>query len=225
MQENESKILDSWKINAENWILTLENNEIESRKLATNQAIINTILAQKPQRVIDIGCGEGWLMSQLAEQGVEILFGIDAIPKLIDNAQEKSPNASFTACTYQEIAQVDLPKAYFDVAVCNFSLLGKESTEILVKFLPTLLTKNGKVIIQTLHPQMIGQESSGWIEGSWKGMKREFSMPYDWYFRTLEDWLQLFKDAKLEVVDTIAPTHPQTQQPASIIFCLSNLIH
>ena len=221
MEDNEAKILESWQLNAENWIQTITNSEIESRQLVTNQAIITALekqLSNKEMRVIDIGCGEGWLLRHLATQAMTNLFGVDAIPELIEKAKEKVPQAQFAVCTYQEISEGKLSFQNFDLAVCNFCLLGKESTEALFQFLPYLLKKNGKVLIQTLHPQMITQETSGWIEGSWVGMKRDFQMPYNWYFRTLEDWLALFSKANLTLLETVAPLHPNTHQPASIIF-------
>jgi 2-polyprenyl-3-methyl-5-hydroxy-6-metoxy-1,4-benzoquinol methylase len=228
MENREAKILESWQLNAENWIQTIENSEIESRQLVTNQAIIDAIgkqVAEKEMRIIDIGCGEGWLLKHLAGQGLKYLFGTDAIPELVETAKKGVPMANFAVCTYQEIAQGKLPFRGFDLVSCNFSLLGKEGTEDLIKFLPHLLNKNGKVLIQTLHPRMIKFENyvSGWMAGSWAGMKREFQMPYDWYFRTLEDWLLLFEEAKLKLIEMIAPIHPNTQQPASIIFIIADV--
>ena len=38
--QDESHILHSWARNARNWIQTIDNEEIQSRKLATNQAIV-----------------------------------------------------------------------------------------------------------------------------------------------------------------------------------------
>ena len=227
MNTEEAKILESWQVNAENWIQTIAHSEIESRQLVTNQAIIdamNKFLIHKEMSVIDIGCGEGWLLRYLEQKGYKNLFGVDAIPPLIASAKQSVPTASFATCTYQEIAEGKLPFKGFDLIVCNFSLLGKESTEDLIKSLPYLLKINGKVIVQTLHPHTIKGvgNTSTWVEGSWIGMKRDFQMPYDWYFRTLEDWLVLFENAKLGLLEQIEPLHPYTDLPASIIFCLTN---
>lgn len=54
-------ILQSWRANAENWIQTIDHQEIESRNIVTNQAIVDTLLSLHPHRVLDVGCGEGWL--------------------------------------------------------------------------------------------------------------------------------------------------------------------
>ena len=87
--DKEEKILESWKLNATNWIEVIESNAIESRKLATNNAIVNAVVNAQPVSVLDIGCGEGWLAKELSDRGMSVT-GIDAIPALIDKAREKN---------------------------------------------------------------------------------------------------------------------------------------
>ncbi|HTL07376.1 MAG TPA: hypothetical protein VL307_03925, partial [Chitinophagaceae bacterium] len=58
-----------------------------------------------------------------------------------------------------------------------------------------------------------------WKEGSWNGMKRNFEQPYQWYFRTLEDWWQLFAN-DYTLLALREPVHPETKKPLSVIFIL-----
>lgn len=217
-------ILDSWQANADNWIQTIDNQEIESRKLVTNQAIVEAVVGLQPKMVLDLGCGEGWLTRTLTGHRMEVL-GVDAIPALIENAQSKGIGR-FQVASYQDIAQKNaLAGQTFDVVVINFALIDKEETEFLIRYLPKILKLNGHLVIQTLHPlSIIGTMPyrSDWQPGSWNGMRRDFSQPYDWYFRTLGDWLRLFSSANLTLVEMTEPLHPQTQQPASMIFILKN---
>ena len=60
--KEEEEILNTWHLNAKAWIKTIAGNTIESRKLVTNQAIVNEVVALNPVTVIDLGCGEGWLI-------------------------------------------------------------------------------------------------------------------------------------------------------------------
>lgn len=222
--QSSNNILQSWQANAGNWIQTIDHQEIESRKLITNQAIVETVRHLHPQRVLDVGCGEGWLSRALIEHGMDVT-GVDAIPELVENAKNKGQGTFLTA-TYREIAEKDaLDGQYFDLIVINFALIDHEETELLIHYLPNIINQQGHLVIQTLHPlSVIGSldYKSGWQPGSWNGMKREFVQPYDWYFRTLGDWIRLFKNANLEVEDMIEPLHPETQQPASVIFVLKN---
>lgn len=216
------KILGSWKANAGNWIATIENAEIESRRLVTNDAIINTILEYNPTNVFDIGCGEGWLSRALHAKGINT-FGVDAIEELVSEAIKKG-GAFYKTATFSELAnrEAGIDKK-FDAAVVNFSLLDEEDTEALIKSANDYLNDNGYLIIQTLHPFAFAGNSdyvTGWKEGSWNGMKRNFTQSYQWYFRTLESWVQLFKEANLAVKEIKEPVHPETKKPVSIIFVL-----
>lgn len=216
------EIVNSWKANAGNWITTIENGEIESRQLATNDAVIKTVMEHAPAKVLDIGCGEGWLSRELRKRGIE-MWGCDAIPELINVAKAKDGDFYFT-CAYEEIISGahKLPSP-FDASVLNFSLIDKEVTEHLIVSLPSLLNSNGYLFIQTFHPLSVaasGPYVSGWKEGSWNGMKQNFVLPYEWYFRTLKDWIALFINAGFLLKEIKEPLHPQTAQPLSIIFVL-----
>ncbi|HMP25053.1 MAG TPA: methyltransferase domain-containing protein [Saprospiraceae bacterium] len=212
-------ILDSWQANAANWIQTIDNQEIESRKLITNRAIVAAVTDLQPRTVLDIGCGEGWLARALHEQGLDVT-GVDAIPALIENAQAKG-SGTFLTATYRQIATGTVFSAQtFDLIVINFALIDQEETDLLIHYLPNIITPGGYLVIQTLHPlSVIGSLTyqSGWQPGSWSGMKRAFVQPYDWYFRTLGDWLRLLKNAGLRIENLIEPLHPETGQPASLI--------
>jgi 2-polyprenyl-3-methyl-5-hydroxy-6-metoxy-1,4-benzoquinol methylase len=215
-----AKIIESWNVNAEKWITTIDNEELESRKLVTNKAILNTIIEYHPASIIDIGCGEGWLTRELQKQGL-FVFGIDGVDSLIKNAINKG-GEHYAVCSYKDLVDGKLPgKNSFNAAVINFALIDKEETERLIDYLTDILKYNGFLFIQTLHPLTVdGEYKTGWKEGSWNGMKQNFILPYQWYFRTLEDWSRLFSESGFYVEALKEPLHPVTQKPASLIFIL-----
>lgn len=220
--EQSQKIIESWKVNAQNWINTVDNSEIESRVLATNDAIVRAILDFAPKNILDIGCGEGWLVRRLRKEGITS-YGVDVVPDLVDNAIKKDGNYYY-CYSYSDIASGNnkLP-APFDAIVINFALIDKEDTEKLISSLSSLLVQNGLLIIQTLHPLTVAMNEeymSGWKDGSWNGMKREFILPYQWYFRTLEDWTKLFSASGFHLIEVREPLHPETTRPLSVIFIL-----
>ncbi|MGF6928839.1 2-polyprenyl-3-methyl-5-hydroxy-6-metoxy-1,4-benzoquinol methylase [Chitinophaga sp. W2I13] len=220
--DQSTKITTSWHANADNWIASIDNAEIESRILATNDAIVNTICSHNIQSIIDIGCGEGWLTRCLQNKGITA-FGVDAVSALIENAIEKGGEhyavASFNDLATGKYTIGNQPGA----AVINFALLDKTDSDALLKNINKLIVPGGLVFIQTLHPSAIAQQEpyvSGWKEGSWKGLKRDFQQPYEWYFRTLGEWASLFSEAGLTIRNIEEPLHPQSQSPVSIIFVL-----
>ncbi|MEM6843995.1 MAG: class I SAM-dependent methyltransferase [Bacteroidota bacterium] len=215
-------ITESWKANASAWIATVESEELESRKLVTNQAIIETIIKHQPKKVLDLGCGEGWLCRALQSSGIETL-GVDAAADFITYARQQK-KGQFEVATYQDLIQYQpLPVAPFDAIVINFALLDQEVTEALLPALRNYLTTPGQLFIQTLHPHTIVSEDpyqSGWQNEDWSLMKRPFTQPYRWYYRTLEDWVALFSQSGYHLTEIKEPLHPKTQRPASIIFGL-----
>jgi 2-polyprenyl-3-methyl-5-hydroxy-6-metoxy-1,4-benzoquinol methylase len=221
-QPSDASIVDSWRKNASPWTDAVRGNQIESRTLVTNRAIIEAVLSRRPRTVLDIGCGEGWLVRSLAEHGVRAT-GVDVVPELIDQATSVG-GGDFRVASYEQIAagQLDIK---VDVIVANFSLIGKESVEGVVRRAPQLLTDGGALVIQTLHPVVAGAGlpyEDGWRNGSWAGFSEEFSDPAPWYFRTLESWESLLTDAGFISIETREPIQPATALPASVIFIADN---
>jgi len=215
---SDARIIDSWRKNASPWTDAVRGNQIESRALVTNRAIIDAVMSRAPRTVLDIGCGEGWLVRSLAEHGVRGT-GVDVVPALIEQATSAG-GGEFRVASYEDIAAGELDITV-DVVVANFSLIGKESVEGIVRRAPELLEENGALIIQTLHPIVAGAGlpyEDGWRDGSWAGFSDEFSDPAPWYFRTLESWKSLLSDAGFKIVEVREPVHPGTGKPASVIF-------
>ena len=220
---SDEKIVDSWRKNINPWIFAIRNNEIESRTLVTNNSIVEAIAHTNPKSVLDIGCGEGWLVRKLCNMGIKST-GVDIVPELIEYAK-KEGGGEFRVLSYEQIS----PKAFkenFDVIVCNFSLLGKESVDKLVQQIPSLLNTSGIFIIQTIHPISgcgNGKYEDGWRKGSWEGFSEKFTDPAPWYFRTIESWQSLLSENKFSQIETIEPLNPVTNSPASIIFVSTKL--
>ena len=215
-------ILDSWNHNASAWINTIENEEIESRKLATNQAIVDAVTSYSPSSIIDIGCGEGWLTRELTAKHIET-WGIDGVEKFIEKAQSINCGKFITA-DYEEIINSNKIDRQFDAAVCNFSLLGKETVDNLIYSIPNFLKNKKLLFIQTLHPVMGCGELpyiDGWREELWNSFSSEFKQAAPWYFRKLETWINLINSAGFSILECREPIHTKTKKPASIIFIAS----
>ncbi len=215
---NEKHIITSWLQNAKPWIQAITNDEIESRQLTTNEVIVNTLLKKAPKKVMDIGCGEGWLARVLHESGIKV-HGIDIVPELVDEAKRLG-GGSFQVLPYEDLPK-GVIKEKFDVVVCNFSLLGNESVNHIFQSVKHLLNDNGFFIIQTIHPIAGCGEAEykdGWRAGSWAGFNPKFTNPPPWYFRTLETWKSLFMQYEIRLSEILEPVNPKTGTFASIIF-------
>lgn len=216
-RDAEAQIRATWQRNAAPWTAAVRGQHIESRRRITDQAIVDAVTRHAPRRVLDAGCGEGWLTRRLAALGMDVL-GVDAEPALIA-AAEAHGGGMFQVRSYAELG-AGAHGETFDAVVCNFALLGRESGEALCQAAPTQLQPGGALIVQTLHPHAVCGDlpyADGWRPGSWDGCGDGFVEPAPWYFRTLESWVRLFDRAGLRVVSLDEPLHPDTGRPASVI--------
>jgi 2-polyprenyl-3-methyl-5-hydroxy-6-metoxy-1,4-benzoquinol methylase len=230
----EQEIIRSWHSNAAPWSEAIRMASIASRKLVTNQAIIDAVASVAPSRVLDIGCGEGWLARALSALGMRVT-GVDIVPELIAQAVASSNtpaghansagtmpgSAAFLVQDYASIAGRQWRGGPFDAAVCNFSLLGLESVDSLIAAVPHYLDRSGYLIIQTLHPvAACGAQPyrDGWREGSWQGFSGKFRDPGPWYFRTLESWRALIERCGFDILECREPKAAGAATPASVIW-------
>ncbi len=213
---SDQKIISSWKKNVKPWVTAIRNNEIESRVTVTNKSIVKSILQCNPKTVLDVGCGEGWLVRELEKAGIDCL-GFDVVPELIENAKKQGAGR-FRVISYEDLKSDSL-KEKFDIITCNFSLVGNESVLNIFKQATSLLNTNGSLIIQTIHP-IAGMDDykDGWKEGSWDGFSKKFTDPAPWYFRTMGTWISMFVENGLKLEKIKEPLNPKTQNPCSIIF-------
>ena len=229
MTSRERRILDSWQSNALPWSAAVRENLIESRVKVTNDAVVNTVLeecrAANLHSVLDLGCGEGWLVRELNRNGVSTV-GVDAVSALIDQARALDPanQTRYKVLSYDGLIKSKSTETV-DAVVANFSLLGDESVQQLFAAMKTLLNPGGMFIVQTVHPVLACGDhlyQDGWREESWNGFGVGAFKAAPWFFRTLESWTTLFFENQIELIKIKEPLHPETKTPASIIFVAKN---
>ena len=218
MEENHhEKIIRSWNDNAEAWAKAISSNAIESRRVATDAAVVNTILRCGGTHVLDAGCGEGWLARTLSKEGFDVT-GFDVSRDLIERARRERVG-TFLKCSNDEfIADPYRCGHTFDVGVCNFSLLSDEVSGVL-KAIHAVTRPLGHLVIQTLHPCSSNDESryeDGWREETFSGLPGHWS-PMPWYFRTIGSWIGELKLAGWKIDGVEEPLYPNMGKPASLI--------
>ncbi|MBF8742561.1 class I SAM-dependent methyltransferase [Pseudomonas guariconensis] len=216
MPTPETVLLSSWRHNAQAWIDAVRSGAIESRRQVTDQAILLAVLGCQPERVLDLGCGEGWLLHALVERGVEAT-GVDGDATLVEAARAAGSSNVYQA-TYEQLiqTQVDVGQGY-DLVCANFALLHQDIIPLLVT-MRNLLTPGGALVIQTLHPWSManGDYQDGWREETFAGFAGQWA-PMPWYFRTLSSWLNALDMAGLRLASLQEPQHPQSPVPQSLL--------
>ncbi len=222
MDNREHQILHSWNENAAAWTESVRSESIESRQVATNKAIIDTILKHNPTNALDIGCGEGWLARELFNRGIDAT-GTDGAAPLIEKAKALG-GGTFHVLTYEEFsATTPISSIEYDAIVCNFALVGQNVSELLISLRKQLSSK-GKLFIQTVHPFAVcgdGPYRDEWRTESFSNFGPGYKEPMPWYFRTVGSWLTLLQTAGFSIDECHEPIHPGTGKPLSLLLTCS----
>ncbi|MFV3330363.1 class I SAM-dependent methyltransferase [Pseudomonas sp. NY15437] len=224
MTDHAARIRHSWQTNAAAWTRAVREQRIESRRLVTDAAILGAIADGPAQRVLDIGCGEGWLCRALAGQGRQCV-GVDASAPLIDAARAAG-GARFEVMDYAALVASGATLGQFDALVCNFALLDDHPAPLLGA-LRDRLVPGGRLLIQTVHPWTAGGDepyADGWRLETFTTFGGDFSAPMPWYFRTLESWLALLAASGWRLRQLREPRHPETGQPCSLLLELQPVV-
>ncbi|MCC6245188.1 MAG: methyltransferase domain-containing protein [Gemmatimonadaceae bacterium] len=200
MNESAERQQTSWIANASAWTTAVREGQIASRKRGTDAAIIAACVARPARRVLDVGCGEGWLARALAAQGADVV-GVDASAPLIA-AATAAGGATFAVVDYHTLATShDVQPGPFDLIVCNFALLDEDVTPLL-SGLRARLAEQGRLVVQTVHPFIAAGDEGyvdGWREERFAGFGEGFVAAMPWYFRTIGSWHASFAAAGLAV--------------------------
>ncbi len=216
MDAREKRIIDSWQRNTGPWTVAVREGRIDSRRLVTDQAIVDAVMRRAPRSVLDLGCGEGWLLRALAERGITAV-GVDGDATLVEAARAAGSSPVHLA-SYEALveAKVDIGRDY-DLICANFALLHQDIIPLLAA-MNALLAPGGELVIQTLHPwtAAAGDYQDGWREETFTGFKGQWQ-PMPWYFRSLSSWLNALDMAGFQLAVLQEPQHPQSPVPQSLL--------
>lgn len=218
-----ARLRTSWDDNAAAWTVAVRDGHIPSRRAGTDAAIVAACMHYTPRRILDVGCGEGWLARTLAAPGRDVL-GVDGSAALIDaaNALPAPPDAAlrFDVAGYDRLVADDrVAHGPWELVVCNFALF-EEDLAPLLRAVTQRLDAHGTLLIQTLHPwAAVGDARyvSGWREETFTGFAVAFPTAMPWYFRTLGSWTTVLHDAGLQLRLIDEPLHPDTGRPLSLL--------
>ncbi|MGH7483207.1 MAG: class I SAM-dependent methyltransferase [Longimicrobiales bacterium] len=211
----EERLRGTWDRNAERWSEAVRSGRIDSRRLVTDRAIVETIVRLGGQKILDVGCGEGWLARALGAKGLEVT-GFDGTAALVESAQRLG-GATFMLLDYSTFASDPMVVGTsYDVAVCNFSLLDR-NVRPLLEALRRVATAGGHLVVQTVHPAAVdGGDEDGWREEKYESLPGTWE-PMPWYFKTSDSWAADLRGAGWSPIGLQEPVHPHTGRPVSLI--------
>jgi 2-polyprenyl-3-methyl-5-hydroxy-6-metoxy-1,4-benzoquinol methylase len=209
----------SWTDNADAWTQVVRDGAIPSRKAGTDAAIVAACATLGAGPVLDVGCGEGWLVRELSARGVNAT-GIDISLPLVERARELG-GGEFAVVTYAQLEADDgiAPGPWHGI-VCNFALLSDPLYPLLAA-LRARLAAGGRLLIQTVHPWTArGAEPyrSAWRTEDFAAFALPFPTAMPWFYRTMGSWHDELTRAGIRVFRIDEPLHPATGEPLSLVF-------
>jgi 2-polyprenyl-3-methyl-5-hydroxy-6-metoxy-1,4-benzoquinol methylase len=222
MDDPERRLVASWRANARAWTRSVREGRIESRRVATDRAILDAVRGLGARRLLDVGCGEGWLARELAQEGVTVV-GFDGSRELVVRA-DQAGGGRFHHLTYAGFAENPSRLGDgFDAVVCNFSLLSEDIGPVL-RACRAVLAPHGALLVQTVHPVLGGSEppyQDGWREERFDALGEGFRSAMPWFFRTLATWIRELREAGLQLHECREPLSPTTGVPLSLLLVAS----
>ena len=213
------RIASSWTDNAAAWTQVVRDGLIPSRQAGTDAAIVSACLSLGTGPVLDVGCGEGWLVRELGVRGISAT-GVDVSAPLIDQARALGGGV-FDVATYDAIEHdASVAAGPWRGIVCNFSLLG-DPLHPLLSALRARLAPEGTLLVQTVHSWSARGDApyrNAWRTEAFDAFAVAFPTPMPWYYRTLGSWIAEFALAGLRVTRLDEPLHPSTGAPLSLLF-------
>lgn len=152
------------------------------------EELLSLLAPQVGERILDLGCGTGQLMQQMAGEGA-IMLGIDADPAMIAQAQANYPHLSF------EVASADsfqLPEPV-DAVFSNAALHWVPQAEAAARCIATALNSGGRLVAE-----FGGKGNVQTILNALETMSGRTGLN-PWYFPSMGEYVSLLESAGFEV--------------------------
>lgn len=145
---------EAWETAARDWDRFVEEKQDYQRWELHGRALVRAIGPVSGLRVLDLGCGQGWLTRQLARKGARVT-GVDWSPTQIENAREyerKRPRGADYVCADTAAIGQHWPSATFDRVVSCMAFMDMPRVDRTLRAAARLLRPDGRLVFSVTHP-------------------------------------------------------------------------
>lgn len=208
----ESEKKKEWRKNTNFWIKIIRENLDPYRLKVTNKAILDSLKQEKNLRILDVGCGEGYLCRTMAKLGHQV-FGIDSCQKLIKAAKDLERKKPLGIKYFAgDFRKTNFSSLYFDVIISHQTINEIENPEKVFQEFSRILKRGGGLILLFLHPcfeidpkmyfQRIKIKKSYYLVSGIKSPS-----PYFYLHLPLSEWIELLRKSGF-LIKRIEEPHP-----------------
>jgi SAM-dependent methyltransferase len=143
---------DAYAENAAFWVQIIRQRLDRYRTELTDEAVLAAIGEVHGNRLLDGGCGEGYLSRILTTRGA-VVTGLDKSSALIAAARDERDRLGLNI-TYHVGSLDNIPEEdeTFDVVVCNHVMNDIENPAAVLKEIGRVTKGGGRLILLMLHP-------------------------------------------------------------------------
>lgn len=165
------------------------------RERSLNPYLLRKLGNIKDKKVLDYGCGDGWLCEKLKQKGAKI-FGCDISEKFIKLAKENYKEIEFKIINNK----TSYKNNEFDAIVCNIVLHITKDYEKVLNEMYRILKPGGKAIITIMHPKHYKSEIANFTKNQETlKIKVEGNIPVTYYRRNQDIYEKTFQKAGFKI--------------------------
>ncbi|MDH5439375.1 MAG: methyltransferase domain-containing protein [Candidatus Bathyarchaeota archaeon] len=183
---------EAWDRGADIWYSRYTDFGDLNRQYVIDPAILKMLGRVEGKRILDAGCGNGYLCRLLSKKGAEMV-GVDVSKRAIEIAEDIEKNESMniryhvgSVCNLSTCSD-----ATFDAVVSNLVLQDLQNIDKAVKELHRVLKREGKLVFSIMHPCFSSAPVHGWVRKPVDSNRKEDRLYWkvDRYFdRSIEEW-------------------------------------
>ncbi|MFW9869315.1 MAG: class I SAM-dependent methyltransferase [Candidatus Thorarchaeota archaeon] len=228
----DERIRKQWENNAEAFSSLIDGRGTPHHRMILNPCVERLLEDVKGKKLLDAGCGEGYLARHYAKKGA-LVTGIDLSERLIETAKQLTVDGSVDFCVDDlcEIQTISNPE--FDIILCNLVLLNIPCLDDALKEFQRVLKIGGILVFSIVHPAFNFYGPGSWEMGEkstetkrreglffkidryfeeeeyqhyWKTRQGEtFPEPISFFHRTLSTYLNSLSNAGFRLLEFAEP--------------------
>lgn len=238
MESGTDRLVAQWESNARAFAQLIDRQGTPHHRQILNPCVEKLLGSVQGKKLLDAGCGEGYLSRYYAQRGAEVL-GVDVSAKLIEICRTEAKHENLRVeyrrgdiCTLDFIRDKE-----YDIVLCNLVLLNVPNLDNAMKELTRVLKRGGHLVFSVVHPAFDFYGLGHWEMGekdpntgrrrglyfkvdnyfdereyevSWKTKEgKDFPQPISFFHRTMTRYCQAVISAGL-VLDRLEEPLPVT---------------
>jgi len=233
-------VRNQWEANAQLYAELIANQGTPHHRQILNPCVEALLGEVKGKRILDAGCGEGYLTRYYASKGAHVT-GVDLSSNLIEIARDKSPEDLDLDYKVDDICHMDfIATATFDIVLCNLVILNVPCFKESLSEFNRVLMHGGILVFSIVHPAFNFYGPGAWEMGEkdpitnrrrglffkvdhytdektyeryWRTPDGErFPEPITFYHRTISTYVQGLIESgfRLDAIEEPVPNHEDT---------------